>query len=307
MNSFIIPNWYPILVHFTIALVVTSSVFFVLTRLLSKRADTFAIVAKWTLWSAAFVTVLTLFAGFAAFNSGGHDDAAHIVMKTHRLWALFAAAALFTIAIWSYRTKGAPLLLVVGSVVIAGLVGATGYLGAELVYGHGLGVIRLPDDIGEGRSQVDGSGHNNAASQHDRGENGGDTKYVSANGSALAFAKRFQAALNGGDFDAVAGSFFADAVIFENGVREVSLEDYLERHLKPEMPMLKAASRQVLKQDVVETNNLAIVSTASMLSIKSQGKQHDFYSAETLTLQIRKGDWKVVHVHWSSRPVVTRN
>lgn len=53
MNSFIIPNWYPILVHFTIALVVTLSVFFVLTRLLPKLADTFAVVAKWRLWSAA--------------------------------------------------------------------------------------------------------------------------------------------------------------------------------------------------------------------------------------------------------------
>ncbi len=152
MNSFIIPNWHPFLVHFTIALVVTSSVFFILTRLLPKQADTFAIVAKWTLWSAALTTVLTLFAGFAAFNSVAHDDAAHIVMKTHRLWALFAAAALFALAIWSYRTKGAPLLLVVSSLIVAGLVGTTGYLGTELVYRHGLGVMRLPDSTGEGHN-----------------------------------------------------------------------------------------------------------------------------------------------------------
>lgn len=338
MNSFIIQNWHPFLVHFTIALVVTSSVFFVLTKLLPKRADTFAIVAKWTLWSAAFVTVLTLLAGFAAFNSVAHDDTAHIVMKTHRLWALFAAAALFIVAIWSYRTNGAPLVLVVGSVVVAGLVGTTGYLGAELVYRHGLGVMRLPDNSGEGHSHAggsghshndgavstgdhhtavpptkheqrgaDGHGHSNAASQHDHGEDCGDIKHANGEGSALAFAKSFQVALNGGDFDTVAGSFAADAVIFENGVREVSLEDYLEHHLKPEMPMLKAASRQVLKQEVVETNSIAIVSTASMLSIKSKGKQHDFYSAETLTLQTQKGEWKVIHVHWSSRPVVKRN
>ncbi len=350
MNSFIIPNWHPLLVHFTIALAVTSSVFFILTKLVSRQAETFAIVAKWTLWSAAFVTVLTLLAGFAAFNSVAHDDVAHLVMKTHRLWALVAAAALFVVAIWSYRVKAVSSLLVAGSLVVAGLVGTTGYLGAELVYRHGLGVMRLPDSSGDGHNHAaDGAAHDHgettaqsgdhhnaeqsqdhehadtddhgdaeevgdehghadeSVNEHDHGDDDGEdcgvTGYSDTKDAALEFANSFQAALNDGDFDTVAGSFAADAVVFENGVREASLDSYLEHHLKPEMPMLKAASRKVLKQDVRSAGGLAIVTTASTLSIKSKGKQHDFHSVETLALQNVEGSWKVAHVHWSSRPI----
>ncbi len=346
MNSFIIPNWHPLLVHFTIALALTSSVFFVLTKLLPKRADTFTIVAKWTLWSAAFATVLTLLAGFAAFNSVAHDDTAHIVMKTHRLWALVAAAALFMVAIWSYRSKTVSSMLIAGSLIVTGLVGTTGYLGTELVYRHGLGVMRLPDSTGEGHSHSSNTGQNHGdaavptgdphataapteqehdgtdnheeakaavdhgrstmASQHDHGEDCGDTEDDDNDGSALAFAQKFQAALDDGDFDTAARSFAADAVIFENGVREVSLADYLEHHLKPEMPMLKAAERRVLSQGIVAVGALAIVSTASTLSIKSKGKQRDFHSVETLGLRNQEGVWKVAHAHWSSRPAATK-
>lgn len=343
MNNLIIPNWHPFLVHFTIGLVVTSSVFLVLSKIFEKKAETFATVGKWVLWSAAVVTILTVFAGFSAFNSVAHDDVAHAVMKTHRLWALFAAAALVLVAIWSYRAKKVSLALVAGSLIVTGLVGMTGYLGAELVYRHGLGVMRLPDSNGQGHShdeglvhdhgeaetsvgdhhKPDGSNghthtreddhddggpaagheHKSDASQHDHGEDCGVTGPSGVDTTALDFAKRFQAALNGGDFDTVAASFAPDAIIFENGVKEASLDGYLQNHLKPEMPMLKAASRKVLKQDVRSADELAIVTTASTLSIKSKGKQHDFHSVETLGLRNVEGTWEVAHVHWSSRPI----
>ena len=343
MNSLIIPNWHPFLVHFTIALVVTSSVFLVLSKIFDKQTETFATVGKWILWSATVVTILTVLAGFSAFNSVAHDDVAHAVMKTHRLWALIAAAALVLVAVRSYRAKEVSMALVAGSLVVTGLVGATGYLGAELVYRHGLGVMRLPDSSGQGHSHGEGSEHDHGeaetsegghhkpgssdehmhrgeddhsaggpatdhehqsgASMHDHGEDCGVTGSSGTNTAALDFAKRFQAALNGGDFDTVAASFAKDAIIFENGVKEASLDGYLQNHLKPEMPMLKAASRKVLKQDVRSAGELAIVTTASTLSIKSKGKQHDFHSVETLGLRNAGGVWEVAHVHWSSRPI----
>lgn len=322
MNDLIIPNWHPLLVHFTVALVITSTGFFVLSKLFAKQAETFSVVAKWVLWTAAGVTILTVLAGFSAYNSVNHDDIAHEVMKTHRVWALVTAAAILLVAVWAYKSKTVSAVLVAASLGLTGLVGAAGYFGSELVYRHGLGVMRLPDSAGAGHAHSEGGGdHEHAATtpetkdhDHDgptdeQGHDDVDQERKPEGGhdhpgmSALDFAKHFQEALFGGDFDMVSGSFAADAIVFENGVKEASLESYLNDHLKPEMPILAAAEHTVVKQDVRLAGDMAIVTTASTLSIKSNEKIHDFLSVETLGLMKQHGEWKIFHVHSSSRPV----
>lgn len=325
MNDLIIPNWHPLLVHFTVALVVTSTGFFILSKLFAKQAETFSVVAKWVLWTAAGMTVLTVVAGFSAFNSVNHDDIAHEVMKVHRTWALITATAIILVAVWAYKSKTVSAGLVIASLGLTGLVGATGYLGSELVYRHGLGVMRLPDSAGAGHAHAEGGDHDHdkasggqahvkqenkphthaSEPDHDdtdqekRAEGGHDHPGM----SALDFAKHFQEALFGDDFDMVSASFATDAVVFENGVKEASLEGYLNDHLKPEMPILAAAKHTVLKQDVRLAGDMAIVTTASTLSIKSNDTMHDFSSVETLGLMQQDGEWKIIHVHSSSRPV----
>ena len=334
MNDLLIPNWHPLLVHFTVALIVTSSVFFVLSRFMAKRETTFITVAKWTLWAGAGVTIFTVVAGFDAYNTVNHDDAGHAVMKVHRLWALITFGATLVVAFWVYKAKSISAAIVVASVILTGLAGTTGYFGAELVYSHGIGVMRVPLANGEGHAHAEGDSHSHGATapQSDDGADthdheadvvasGENVKKAGAHGhedpesvaasddhshagtSALDFAKHFQDALFSGDFNGVAQRFAPDAVIFENGVKETSLAGYLEHHLKPEMPMLQAAKRQVLKQNVREVGEMAIVTTASTLSLSSKGKRHDFYSVETLGLVAEGADWKVAHVHWSSRPI----
>jgi len=350
MNDFIIPNWHPLLVHFTVALVISSTVFFVLSKLVTKRTDTFVTVAKWMLWSAAGVTILTVLAGFAAFNSVNHDDVAHKVMKVHRNWALVTGVLVLLVAIWTFRASAVSNSMIAASLVLAGLVGVTGYLGSELVYRHGLGVMRMPAASGEGHDHGAG-GHGEEATEgdleekpHEHGEDQGDggptkeethqdghsdhagapeTKDHDDTGSAahehsvekakkthahegmpaLDFAKHFQKALFSGDFDMVAQSFAPNAIVFENGTKEASLAGYLENHLKPEMPMLKAAKRQVTDQTALENENSATVTTSSVLMFLSQGKKRSFNSVETLGLVRIAGEWKIGHAHWSSRPI----
>jgi len=159
MDNFIIPNWHPMLVHFTVALITVSAIFFVLSKTVKSKADTFESVAKWTLWAGAGITILTVLAGFGAYNSVDHDDVAHKVMKVHRTWALLTGVAILLLTLWSLRAKAVSSAMVAASLVIAGLVGVTGYLGAELVYRHGLGVMRLPDTTGEGHAHEGGGGH----------------------------------------------------------------------------------------------------------------------------------------------------
>ncbi|MGM9451985.1 DUF2231 domain-containing protein [Legionella bozemanae] len=72
----ILPNWHPILVHFTVALFTTSFGFYLLTylsksthRVSQKMTLEFEIVGRWCLWCAALVTILTVLAGLYAIQS----------------------------------------------------------------------------------------------------------------------------------------------------------------------------------------------------------------------------------------------
>jgi uncharacterized membrane protein/ketosteroid isomerase-like protein len=179
MSDLIIPNWHPLMVHFTVALLTISAVFFVLSKLMSDKAETFELVAKWTLWVGAGITALTILAGIGAYNSVDHDDVAHKVMKVHRLYAFVTGGAILLFAIWTFRAKSVSMAMIAGSLVVAGMVGATGYLGAELVYRHGLGVMRLPDTSGAGHEHAPGQGHGDAAPkagghEHAEGKGHGD-------------------------------------------------------------------------------------------------------------------------------------
>ncbi|MFC4346526.1 DUF2231 domain-containing protein [Kordiimonas lipolytica] len=326
MTDLIIPNWHPLLVHFTVGLTVSSTLFLILSKVVQKKHVTiFETAGKWTLWLGAAITVLTVLAGIQAFNSVAHDDIAHKVMKVHRAWALGTAATIILVAVWVYKSKTISAAVIAASLALTGLVGVTGYLGAELVYRHGLGVMRLPDASGEGHdhggdaSHSHDSDHQEEAAGHDEDHDHAAAGVESdrheptapavidghshSGMSAQDYAQHFQEALYSGNFESVAASFAADAVIFENGVREASLENYLEHHLKPEMPMLEAAQRKLLKQDVQEKANLAVVTTSATLSFMNNDKRYDFYSVETLGLVKVDGEWKVSHAHWSSRPI----
>jgi len=176
----IIPNWHPILVHFTVGLLATSVAFYVLSILPVNDAlkTNWRIVARWCLWTGMLITLATLTAGYLAYNSVAHDAPSHAAMTTHRNWA-FATAGVFAIltlwSIFSRLKKRAPSLLFVFSAVIAGgLLATTGWLGGEAVYRYGLGVMSMPESNGEGHAHEhpEGGGHD---AQAPAGDGNGDT------------------------------------------------------------------------------------------------------------------------------------
>ena len=153
----IIPNWHPIFVHFTLGLLLTSVALFLVGFLardkpLGAQATT---VARWNLWIGTAFTLVTVASGYIAYNSVVHDDAGHAAMTLHRWWArgtfvLFVLAAYLALRERS-RVSGAGPLLALVLVAGACTLLVTGYLGAENVYRHGLGVMRVP--------QAEESGH----------------------------------------------------------------------------------------------------------------------------------------------------
>ncbi len=169
----IIPNWHPLLVHFPIALIAVSALFTLGAKLLDGKplARQWQTVGHWTLWLAAVAALAAAGAGWFAFNSVSHDEAGHAAMLLHRGWALPTVAAITSLALWDglrTRRSGSASWLFVALLWIAfAAVGATAWLGGELVYRHGLGVLALPQPHTD-------SDHHHADHHHDHGAEPGD-------------------------------------------------------------------------------------------------------------------------------------
>jgi len=178
----IIPNYHPIFVHFTLGLLGSSVGLFVLTRVISNQdlKHQLLTVALWNLWLGAMVTIITIGAGWYAFNTVEHDDPSHLVMLNHRNLALSTFIIVMVLAVWSWRkfrhAEQISIPFLAAAILAAGLLVATAWHGAELVFRHGLGVISLPDKDAHhhgsnGHSHDDGDDHHHdsddADHQHD--------------------------------------------------------------------------------------------------------------------------------------------
>jgi len=166
-----IPNFHPIFVHFTVALLSISMGLFLLGYIFAERtwSEKFLTVAQWNLWLGTVITVITVGTGLYEYYTVTHDKPSHAAMTNHRNWAFFTAGIFFVLAPWSLRTylkkrelkKSFIIALVLASVMLM----TTGWKGGELVYRYGLGVTSMP------KATVGGSGdshdHSHGGEEHD--------------------------------------------------------------------------------------------------------------------------------------------
>ena len=146
----ILPNWHPIFVHFTVALLSISAIFHVLAIFMKPSGwrDEFTILARWTLWLGAAITVITVIFGFWAYNTVEHDDPSHAAMKIHRNWAIVTFSFFLLLAAWSVWRHHIErpirpflvILVLTGTVLLA----YTAWRGGEVVYRYGIGVMSMP-------------------------------------------------------------------------------------------------------------------------------------------------------------------
>ena len=155
----IIPNWHPIFVHFTIALLGLAVVFSLAVLVLkdSKLRQQWQILARWNLWLGTGFGIATALAGWYAYNTVAHDTPSHAAMTEHLYWALTTLTVFVPLCLWSVwrwnsqQQTGAlfALLMLAGG----GLLLSTAWHGGELVYRYGLGVMSLP------QAEAEGDGH----------------------------------------------------------------------------------------------------------------------------------------------------
>jgi len=159
----IIPNYHPMLVHFSIALLIIATLFYSASLLFGsgERSQTLLAAARWNLWVGVAISFVTVLTGWMAYNSVANDALSHQAMTLHMKWALPTLGLWIVAVSWGFfsRKIKASLIFILFLWISTASLLVTGYLGAENVYRHGIGVMRLPASIDEG----EGHGHEEAA------------------------------------------------------------------------------------------------------------------------------------------------
>jgi uncharacterized membrane protein len=176
----VIPNFHPIVVHFPIALTIIAFLLSIAAYLRRSPpvSAQLAAAGHFTLWLAAIGAAAAVLFGWLAFNSVNHDDAGHAAMLLHRSWAIPTALGLILLAswdAWKYRVNeliSVPMLFLL--FLLSQAIAVTGWLGGEVVYRHGIGVLSIPASEGVGHGHHDSAkdtganiGSDNPTEQHD--------------------------------------------------------------------------------------------------------------------------------------------
>lgn len=173
----IVPNWHPIFVHFTVALLSLAVALSVIVPALSSPLrEQWAMVARWTLWFGTIVTIITAATGFYAYNTVAHDTPSHAAMTDHRNWAIATLLVFLVLAIWSVirerRQQASSAVFVILLLVAGSVLAGTAWRGGEIVYRYGLGVMSLPQANGDGHAHDHGGleGHSHESPMPDTHE-----------------------------------------------------------------------------------------------------------------------------------------
>ncbi len=312
----IIPNWHPIFVNFTVALFLVSTLLYIVALLAPNAAWRPACLATahWNLTLAAGFALITVGTGLNAYYTVAHDSPSHAAMTDHRNWAFVTAGVIVAMGLWQWlrrhRDSQPNLFLAITFMLAGGLLAATAWKGAELVFRYGLGVMALVEAEEPGHSHEHGGDdhaspdpapeHEDEQSAHAGHSHGGHASSAAKDGPTYAVIA-FHAALSSGDKQAAIASLVPDVLIFESGGAERSREEYASHHMNSDMAFLQQMQRDVIAQDESVLGDTAWVVTETRIHGRYKEKDVDLLSIETAVLERGEDGWKIVHLHWSSR------
>lgn len=118
----------------------------------------------------------------------------------------------------------------------------------------------------------------------------------------IATADRFAAAIKAADFDTVRTLLDDDVLILESGGVERSLDEYLGHHAIADAAFLAGATVKVTRRAGDVQGASAWLATESEITPAAGSHAKPLLSTETLVMRKAGNAWRIVHVHWSSRP-----
>jgi ketosteroid isomerase-like protein len=119
--------------------------------------------------------------------------------------------------------------------------------------------------------------------------------------AAIAVVERFSAALAAGRIDQAAAHLDPDVIVLESGGVEQSRDEYLARHAKADAAFLEDAQVTLKHRRAQASGDLAWVASESEIRVMKAADAMTIDSTETMVLRKTGDDWKIVHIHWSSR------
>lgn len=114
----------------------------------------------------------------------------------------------------------------------------------------------------------------------------------------------FHAALASGDTDAALMHLAEDVVIFESGGVENSRAQYASHHLEADAAFSVAVPRTLVSRTHGMQGDMAWVISVETVSGTYRTRAINSRSVETMMLRQVNGQWRIVHIHWSSAEII---
>jgi len=123
--------------------------------------------------------------------------------------------------------------------------------------------------------------------------------------AAVAIVERFGTALAAADYDTVAALLDPEVLILESGGAERNRAQYLQHHAISDAAFLQGAQVRLEHRRARTEGDLAWVANESEIRFRKDGQPRAVSSTETMLLKRGPQGWRIVHIHWSSRPKKT--
>ena len=119
---------------------------------------------------------------------------------------------------------------------------------------------------------------------------------------AVAVVEAFSAALQGVRIDEAKALLDPTVLVLESGGSERNRDQYLAEHAQADAQYMKDARQTLRYRQARVVGDIAWVGSESFISHDKEGELSSSLSTETMVLRKTAQGWKIVHIHWSSRP-----
>ncbi len=122
----------------------------------------------------------------------------------------------------------------------------------------------------------------------------------------IAIVDAFHAALASGDTRSALDLLADDVLIFESGGVERSRAEYASHHLAADAAFSAAVHRTLVSRSHGEAGNAAWVMSVETVTGAYRGRPINSRSVETMLVRKAAGQWRIVHIHWSSTDIAPK-